>query len=135
MERKERLVARNCPPQREGGARASQGGCGYWTSGVWWGGTAALALSQTLIFAALILAPAILVAPVGVLRLLAATAASSWLLKEKMRGFGWLGCLLVVCGCVIFIMSAPKELDIASNEEYNELFLSPSFLSYIVNPI
>ncbi|KAF2368842.1 Magnesium transporter NIPA [Trinorchestia longiramus] len=115
---------------KDGQVRASEGGCGYWKSGTWWLGTLILLLAQLLMFGSLILAPAILVAPVGVLRILAATAAARWLLKETMKAFGWLGCLLVICGCVVFIVSGPKDKDISSMEEYNTMFVSPSFLTY-----
>ncbi|KAM7507650.1 hypothetical protein LguiA_018103 [Lonicera macranthoides] len=123
--------------QRAGasGARASSGGYGYLLQPLWWIGMITMIVGEFANFVAYIYAPAVLVTPLGALSIIVSAVLAHFLLKEKLRKMGILGCVLCVVGSTIIVLHAPSEHSINSVEEIWELATQPAFLLYTASAI
>ncbi|KAL2520087.1 putative magnesium transporter NIPA6 [Forsythia ovata] len=123
--------------QRAGasGCRASSGGYGYLLVPLWWIGMITMIVGEFANFVAYIYAPAVLVAPLGALSIIVSAVLAHFLLKEKLRKLGILGCVLCVVGSTIIVLHAPGEHGIGSVEEIWELAIQPAFLLYTASVV
>jgi hypothetical protein len=123
--------------QRAGasGARAGSGGYGYLLQPLWWVGMITMIVGEFANFIAYIYAPAVLVTPLGALSIIVSAVLAHFLLKEKLRKMGILGCVLCVVGSTIIVLHAPSEHPINSVEEIWELATQPAFLLYTASAI
>nr|GMD76131.1 probable magnesium transporter NIPA6 [Ipomoea batatas]GMD82058.1 probable magnesium transporter NIPA6 [Ipomoea batatas] len=100
--------------QRAGacGTRASSGGYGYLCEPLWWIGmvTSKFVSAQCAVLA-------------------------HFLLKEKLRKLGVIGCILCVVGSTVIVLHAPGEHSISSVDEIWGLAIQPAFLLYIAAAI
>nr|GMD78108.1 probable magnesium transporter NIPA6 [Ipomoea batatas] len=100
--------------QRAGacGTRASSGGYGYLCEPLWWIG---MVTSKFVSASGAVLA--------------------HFLLKEKLRKLGVIGCILCVVGSTVIVLHAPGEHSISSVDEIWGLAIQPAFLLYIAAAI
>lgn len=123
--------------QRAGvsGPRASSGGYGYLRQPLWWIGMITMIVGELANFIAYIYAPAVLVTPLGALSIIVSAVLAHFLLKEKLRRMGILGCVLCVVGSTVIVLHAPSEHTIDSVEEIWELAIQPAFLLYTASAV
>ncbi|XAR62644.1 hypothetical protein NMG60_11017484 [Bertholletia excelsa] len=123
--------------QRAGasGIRASSGGYGYLLQPLWWIGMITMIVGELANFVAYIYAPAVLVTPLGALSIIVSAVLAHFLLKERLRKMGILGCVLCVVGSTEIVLHAPSEHSISSVEEIWELATQPAFLLYTASAI
>lgn len=123
--------------QRAGvsGPRASSGGYGYLWQPLWWIGMITMIVGELANFIAYIYAPAVLVTPLGALSIIVSAVLAHFLLKEKLRRMGILGCVLCVVGSTVIVLHAPSEHTIDSVEEIWELAIQPAFLLYTASAV
>ncbi|KAH7861228.1 hypothetical protein Vadar_023363 [Vaccinium darrowii] len=123
--------------QRAGvsGPRASSGGYGYLRQPLWWIGMITMIGGELANFIAYIYAPAVLVTPLGALSIIVSAVLAHFLLKEKLRRMGILGCVLCVVGSTVIVLHAPSEHTIDSVEEIWELAIQPAFLLYTASAV
>ncbi|XP_058218395.1 probable magnesium transporter NIPA6 [Rhododendron vialii] len=123
--------------QRAGasGPRASSGGYGYLLQPLWWIGMITMIVGELANFIAYIYAPAVLVTPLGALSIIVSAVLAHFLLKEKLRRMGILGCVLCVVGSTVIVLHAPSEHSINSVEEIWELAIQPAFLLYTASAV
>ncbi|XP_057487985.1 probable magnesium transporter NIPA6 isoform X2 [Actinidia eriantha] len=117
------------------GPRASSGGYGYLLQPLWWIGMVTMIVGELANFIAYIYAPAVLVTPLGALSIIVSAVLAHFLLKEKLRKMGVLGCVLCVVGSTMIVLHAPSEHSISSVEEIWELAIQPAFLLYTASAI
>ncbi|XP_010429006.1 PREDICTED: probable magnesium transporter NIPA6 isoform X2 [Camelina sativa] len=82
-------------------------------------------------FVAYIYAPAVLVTPLGALSIIISAVLAHFLLKEKLKKMGVLGCVSCIVGSVVIVIHAPKEQTPNSVEEIWNLATQPAFLIYV----
>ncbi|KAL6504920.1 hypothetical protein OROHE_023678 [Orobanche hederae] len=123
--------------QRAGasGSRAGSGGYGYLLEPLWWIGMATMIIGELANFVAYMYAPAVLVTPLGASSIIVSAVLAHFLLKEKLRKLGILGCILCVVGSTIIVLHAPGEHSISSVEEIWELAIQPAFLLYTASVV
>ncbi|XP_057973325.1 probable magnesium transporter NIPA6 isoform X5 [Malania oleifera] len=123
--------------QRAGalGPRASSGGYGYLLEPLWWVGMVTMVVGEIANFIAYIYAPAVLVTPLGALSIIVSAVLAHFLLKEKLRKMGILGCVLCIVGSTLIVLHAPSERSLSSVEEIWELAIQPAFLLYTASAI
>uniref|UniRef100_A0A5B7B4V7 Probable magnesium transporter n=1 Tax=Davidia involucrata TaxID=16924 RepID=A0A5B7B4V7_DAVIN len=123
--------------QRAGasGPRASSGGYGYLLQPLWWVGMITMIVGELANFIAYIYSPAVLVTPLGALSIIVSAILAHFLLKEKLRKMGILGCLLCIVGSTVIVLHAPSEHSISSVEEIWDLATQPAFLLYTASAI
>uniref|UniRef100_A0A5B7B3J2 Probable magnesium transporter n=1 Tax=Davidia involucrata TaxID=16924 RepID=A0A5B7B3J2_DAVIN len=123
--------------QRAGasGPRASSGGYGYLLQPLWWIGMITMIVGELANFIAYVYAPAVLVTPLGALSIIVSAVLAHFLLKEKLRKMGILGCLLCIVGSTVIVLHAPGEHSISSVEEIWDLATQPAFLLYTASAI
>ncbi|KAK6923318.1 Magnesium transporter NIPA [Dillenia turbinata] len=112
------------------GPRASSGGYGYLLEPLWWIGMVTMIVGEIANFVAYVFAPAVLVTPLGALSIIVSAILAHFMLNEKLRRMGMLGCLLCIVGSVVIVLHAPEEESITSVEEIWELATQPAFLLY-----
>ncbi|XP_051139153.1 probable magnesium transporter NIPA6 [Andrographis paniculata] len=117
------------------GARANSGGYGYLLEPLWWVGMVAMVVGEFANFVAYMYAPAVLVTPLGALSIIVSAILAHFLLKEKLRKLGVLGCVLCVVGSTVIVLHAPAEHDISSVEEIWALATQPAFLLYTASAV
>lgn len=123
--------------QRAGasGTRASSGGYGYLLEPLWWIGMLTMVVGEFANFVAYIYAPAVLVTPLGALSIIVSAVLAHFLLNEKLRKMGILGCVLCIVGSTVIVLHAPGEHSISSVEEIWDLATQPAFLLYTASAI
>ncbi|GFP87628.1 probable magnesium transporter nipa6 [Phtheirospermum japonicum] len=123
--------------QRAGasGSRAGSGGYGYLQEPLWWIGMLTMIVGEFANFVAYMYAPAVLVTPLGALSIIVSAVLAHFLLKEKLRKLGILGCVLCVVGSTVIVLHAPGEHSISSVEEIWELAIQPAFLLYTASVV
>ncbi|KAL4559129.1 hypothetical protein LXL04_031263 [Taraxacum kok-saghyz] len=123
--------------QRAGasGTRASSGGYGYLLEPLWWIGMLTMVVGEFANFVAYIYAPAVLVTPLGALSIIVSAVLAHFLLNEKLRKVGILGCVLCIMGSTVIVLHAPAEHAINSVEEIWDLATQPTFLLYTASAI
>ena len=73
---------------------------------------------------------AILVTPLGALSVVICAILSTFILKEKLTFFGWIGCVLCIMGATILALNAPETQSVHTIPVFQKLFLSPGFLTW-----
>lgn len=68
-------------------------------------------------FSAYAFAPAILVTPLGALSVIVSAVLAQYVLEERLRPLGKLGCFLCLVGSTVIVLNAPAEGDIKSVTE------------------
>ncbi|KAL3353646.1 hypothetical protein AABB24_018393 [Solanum stoloniferum] len=123
--------------QRAGasGTRASSGGYGYLREPLWWIGMVTMIVGEFANFVAYIYAPAVLVTPLGALSIIVSAVLAHFILKEKLKKLGVLGCLLCIVGSVVIVLHAPREHDLNSVDEIWALATQPAFLLYTASAV
>ncbi|KAL6504570.1 hypothetical protein OROGR_026493 [Orobanche gracilis] len=123
--------------QRAGasGSRAGSGGYGYLLEPLWWIGMATMIIGEFANFVAYMYAPAVLVTPLGASSIIVSAVLAHFLLKEKLRKLGILGCILCVVDSTVIVLHAPGEHSISSVEEIWELAIQPAFLLYTASVV
>ncbi|GAA0151280.1 secondary carrier transporter [Lithospermum erythrorhizon] len=116
-------------------SRASSGGYGYLREPLWWIGMFTMIVGEFANFVAYMYAPAVLVTPLGALSIIVSSILAHFLLKEKLRRLGILGCVLCVVGSIIIVLHAPGEPSIRSVDEIWELAIQPAFLLYTASAV
>ncbi|KAI0028594.1 magnesium transporter NIPA-domain-containing protein, partial [Vararia minispora EC-137] len=106
-------------------------GVAYLASPLWWIGMTMMILGEICNFVAYAFVQAIVVTPLGALSVVISAMLSSIFLKETLTFFGWLGCGLCILGSVIIALNGPQEDSISKILEFQKLFISLRFLSYI----
>ncbi|XP_057973322.1 probable magnesium transporter NIPA1 isoform X2 [Malania oleifera] len=113
----------------------SSGGYGYLLEPLWWVGMVTMVVGEIANFIAYIYAPAVLVTPLGALSIIVSAVLAHFLLKEKLRKMGILGCVLCIVGSTLIVLHAPSERSLSSVEEIWELAIQPAFLLYTASAI
>ncbi|EEH56739.1 NIPA Mg2+ uptake permease family, partial [Micromonas pusilla CCMP1545] len=113
-----------------GGLRAGSGGFGYLREPLWWGGMITMIVGEVANFAAYAYAPAVIVTPLGALSIIVAAVLSHHILRERLNGFGWLGCFLCVVGSLSVVMHAPEDRPIRDVRQLWEMASAPTFATY-----
>ncbi|KAH0711833.1 hypothetical protein KY289_007792 [Solanum tuberosum] len=117
------------------GTRASSGGYGYLWEPLWWIGMVTMIVGEFANFVAYIYAPAVLVTPLGALSIIVSAVLAHFILKEKLKKLGVLGCLLCIVGSVVIVLHAPCEHDLNSVDEIWALATQPAFLLYTASAV
>lgn len=117
------------------GTRASSGGYGYLWEPLWWIGMVTMIVGEFANFVAYIYAPAVLVTPLGALSIIVSAVLAHFILKEKLKKLGVLGCLLCIVGSVVIVLHAPREHDLNSVDEIWALATQPAFLLYTASAV
>ncbi|XP_057793472.1 probable magnesium transporter NIPA6 isoform X4 [Salvia miltiorrhiza] len=86
-------------------------------------------------FVAYMYAPAVLVTPLGALSIIVSAILAHFLLREKLRKLGILGCVLCIVGSTIIVLHAPGEHNISSVDQIWDLATQPAFLLYIASAV
>ncbi|KAI9295320.1 DUF803-domain-containing protein, partial [Neoconidiobolus thromboides FSU 785] len=107
-------------------------GHGYLKSTMWWAGMILMALGEVTNFVAYILAPAVLVTPLGALSVVVSAVLSSVFLKERLNFHGKIGCIICLLGSVIVVLHAPEQSAPGKIDQFMELAISPGFLTYTI---
>ncbi|CAD5319082.1 unnamed protein product [Arabidopsis thaliana] len=107
------------------GTRAGYGGYTYLLEPLWWAGMVTMIVGEAANFVAYIYAPAVLVTPLGALSIIISAVLAHFLLKEKLKKMGVLGCVSCIVGSVVIVIHAPKEQTPNSVEEIWNLATQP----------
>jgi len=102
----------------------------YLKSRTWWTGLITMAFGEIANFAAYSFAPAVLVTPLGALRVLISALLASWMLKEHLGTIGKAGCALCLIGAVVVVLHAPEDKEVQSVDEILFYALKPGFVAY-----
>ncbi|EOA27480.1 hypothetical protein CARUB_v10023617mg [Capsella rubella] len=108
------------------GTRAGYGGYTYLLEPLWWAGMITMIVGEAANFVAYIYAPAVLVTPLGALSIIISAVLAHFLLKEKLKKMGVLGCVSCIVGSVVIVIHAPKEQTPNSVEEIWNLATQPA---------
>ncbi|KAI9571638.1 magnesium transporter NIPA-domain-containing protein [Boletus coccyginus] len=106
-------------------------GVAYLKSPLWWTGMTMMILGEICNFTAYAFVEALVVTPMGALSVVISAILSSWLLKEKLTFFGWLGCALCILGSVIIALNGPQTQTPSLISDFEAMFIAPGFLAYI----
>ncbi|KAL0383979.1 UNVERIFIED_CONTAM: putative magnesium transporter NIPA6 [Sesamum radiatum] len=112
------------------GTRAGVGGYTYLLEPLWWAGMITMIVGEVANFVAYIYAPAVLVTPLGALSIIVSAVLAHFLLKERLRQMGVLGCISCIVGSVVIVIHAPQEQTPSSVQEVWDLATQPAFLIY-----
>ncbi|XP_038706392.1 probable magnesium transporter NIPA6 isoform X2 [Tripterygium wilfordii] len=82
-------------------------------------------------FVAYVYAPAVLVTPLGALSIIVSAVLAHFLLKERIRKMGIVGCVSCIVGSVVIVIHAPQEHTPNSVQEIWTLATQPAFLIYV----
>ncbi|CAA2940378.1 probable magnesium transporter NIPA6 isoform X2 [Olea europaea var. sylvestris] len=113
------------------GTRAGFGGYTYLLEPLWWTGMITMIVGEVANFVAYIYAPAVLVTPLGALSIIVSAILAHFMLKEKLRQMGILGCVSCIVGSVVIVIHAPQEQMPTSVQEIWILATQPAFLIYV----
>ncbi|KAG4973701.1 hypothetical protein JHK87_030522 [Glycine soja] len=114
------------------GTRAGVGGYTYLREPLWWAGMVTMITGEIANFVAYIYAPAVLVTPLGALSIIVSAVLSHFLLKERLRKMGVLGCVSCIVGSIVIVIHAPQEQTPSSVQEIWDLATQPAFLFYVM---
>ncbi|KAL8027829.1 hypothetical protein ABFS82_14G119600 [Erythranthe guttata] len=113
------------------GTRAGVGGYTYLVEPLWWAGMITMIVGEVANFIAYIYAPAVLVAPLGALSIIISAVLAHFMLKERLRRMGVLGCVSCIVGSVVIVVHAPEEHTPSSVQQVWNLATQPAFLIYV----
>ncbi|XP_018433327.1 probable magnesium transporter NIPA6 isoform X3 [Raphanus sativus] len=111
------------------GTRAGYGGYTYLLEPLWWAGMITMIVGEAANFVAYIYAPAVLVTPLGALSIIISAILAHFLLKEKLKKMGVLGCVSCIVGSVVIVIHAPKEQTPNSVQEIWSLATQPVYVA------
>ncbi|KAK8626737.1 hypothetical protein V6N13_134369 [Hibiscus sabdariffa] len=114
------------------GIRAGVGGYTYLLEPLWWAGMITMIIGEIANFVAYIYAPAVLVTPLGALSIIVSACLAHFLLKERIRKMGIVGCVSCIVGSVVIVIHAPQEETPSSVQDIWTLATHPAFLVYVV---
>ncbi|XP_051144498.1 probable magnesium transporter NIPA6 isoform X2 [Andrographis paniculata] len=114
------------------GTRAGVGGYTYLFEPLWWVGMITMIVGEIANFVAYIFAPAVLVTPLGALSIIISAVLAHFMLSERLRRMGILGCVSCIVGSVEIIVHAPQERIPSSVHEVWNLATQPEFLIYVI---
>ncbi|KAK0583429.1 hypothetical protein LWI29_036890 [Acer saccharum] len=112
------------------GTRAGVGGYTYLLEPLWWVGMVTMIVGEVANFVAYAYAPAVLVTPLGALSIIVSAVLAHFMLKERLRKMGVLGCVTCIVGSVVIVIHAPQEHTPNSVQEIWTLATQPAFLVY-----
>ncbi|KAL9993095.1 putative magnesium transporter NIPA [Helianthus debilis subsp. tardiflorus] len=107
------------------------GGYTYLQEPLWWAGMITMIVGEAANFVAYAYAPAVLVTPLGALSIIVSAVLAHFLLKERLKQMGVLGCVSCIVGSVVVVIHAPAESTPTSVEEIWNLAIEPAFLIYV----
>ncbi|KAL2477076.1 putative magnesium transporter NIPA6 [Forsythia ovata] len=113
------------------GTPAGVGGYTYLLEPLWWIGMITMIVGEAANFVAYIYAPAVLVTPLGALSIIVSAILAHFMLKERLRQMGILGCVSCIVGSVVIVIHAPQEHMPTSVQEIWTLATQPAFLIYV----
>ncbi|XP_071700739.1 probable magnesium transporter NIPA6 isoform X1 [Rutidosis leptorrhynchoides] len=113
------------------GFGAGHGGYTYLQEPLWWAGMITMIVGEAANFVAYAYAPAILVTPLGALSIIVSAVLAHFMLKERLKRMGVLGCVSCIVGSIIVVIHAPAESTPTSVEEIWNLAIEPAFLVYV----
>lgn len=113
------------------GFGAGHGGYTYLQEPLWWVGMITMIVGEAANFVAYAYAPAVLVTPLGALSIIVSAVLAHFMLKEKLKRMGVVGCISCIVGSVIVVIHAPEESTPSSVEEIWNLAIEPAFLIYV----
>ncbi|KAK9051931.1 hypothetical protein SSX86_028559 [Deinandra increscens subsp. villosa] len=113
------------------GFGAGRGGYTYLQEPLWWAGMITMIVGEAANFVAYAYAPAVLVTPLGALSIIVSAVLAHFMLKERLKQMGVLGCVSCIVGSVIVVIHAPEESTPTSVEEIWNLAIEPAFLIYV----
>jgi len=96
----------------------------------WWMGMLCMAVGEILNFIAYTIAPAILVTPLGALRVIVSAVLSAMFLKEHLESLGKIGVLLSLLGSTMIVIHAPRHERVSNFIELISRFEDPVFITY-----
>lgn len=111
--------------------RAGVGGYTYLLEPLWWTGMIIMIVGEVANFVAYIYAPAVLVTPLGALSIIVSAVLAHFILKERLRRMGLVGCVSCVVGSVVIVIHAPQEHTPSSVQQIWNLATQPAFLIYV----
>lgn len=107
------------------------GGYTYLLEPLWWTGMIIMIVGEVANFVAYIYAPAVLVTPLGALSIIVSAVLAHFILKERLRRMGLVGCVSCVVGSVVIVIHAPQEHTPSSVQQIWNLATQPAFLIYV----
>ncbi|KAI3780924.1 hypothetical protein L2E82_10917 [Cichorium intybus] len=113
------------------GFGAGHGGYTYLQEPLWWAGMITMIVGEAANFVAYAYAPAVLVTPLGALSIIVSAFLAHFLLKERLKRMGILGCVSCIVGSIVIVIHAPSEHTPTSVEEIWNLAIEPAFLIYV----
>ncbi|KAK6916685.1 Magnesium transporter NIPA [Dillenia turbinata] len=113
------------------GTRAGSGGYTYLMEPLWWAGMVTMIIGEVANFVAYVYAPAMLVTPLGALSIIVSAVLAHFMLKERLRKMGVVGCVTCIVGSVVIVLHAPQEHTPDSVLEIWKLATEPAFLIYV----
>ncbi|XP_027112065.2 probable magnesium transporter NIPA6 isoform X1 [Coffea eugenioides] len=111
--------------------RAGVGGYTYLLEPLWWTGMIIMIVGEVANFVAYIYAPAVMVTPLGALSIIVSAVLAHFILKERLRRMGVVGCVSCVVGSVVIVIHAPQEQTPSSVQQIWNLAIQPAFLIYV----
>ncbi|XP_028055582.1 probable magnesium transporter NIPA6 isoform X1 [Camellia sinensis] len=115
----------------DSGTRAGVGGYTYLLEPLWWVGMSTMIVGEVANFVAYVYAPAVLVTPLGALSIIVSAILAHFMLKERLRKMGVLGCVCCIVGSVVIVIHAPQEQTPNSVREIWTLATQPAFVIYV----
>ncbi|KAL3515019.1 hypothetical protein ACH5RR_021921 [Cinchona calisaya] len=112
-------------------SRAGVGGYTYLLEPLWWSGMIIMIVGEVANFVAYIYAPAVLVTPLGALSIIVSAILAHFMLKERLRKMGLVGCVSCIVGSVVIVIHAPQEHTPSSVQQIWNLATQPAFLFYV----
>jgi uncharacterized membrane protein len=97
----------------------------------WWLGIVCLILGELLTVIAYTNAPAVLVSPLGALRVIVTTLLSVHYLKEKITTSTKLGIAISILGSILIIIHAPRKSSVTTFEELRDHLKTPEFILFL----
>lgn len=97
----------------------------------WWLGILALILGEILTVVAYTNAPAVLVSPLGAMRVIVTTLLSVKYLQERITASTKIGIAISILGSILIVIHAPKKNAVNTFEELREHLESPEFIIYV----
>ncbi|THG20681.1 hypothetical protein TEA_002302 [Camellia sinensis var. sinensis] len=116
----------------DSGTRAGVGGYTYLLEPLWWVGMSTMIVGEVANFVAYVYAPAVLVTPLGALSIIVSAILAHFMLKERLRKMGVLGCVCCIVGSVVIVIHAPQEQTPNSVREIWTLATQPAAAVSIV---
>lgn len=113
------------------GSRAGVGGYAYLSEPLWWAGLITMIVGEIANFVAYVYAPALLVTPLGALSIIVSAVLAHFLLKERIKRMGVIGCVCCIVGSVVIVIHAPEEKQPTSVQQIWDLATEPAFLIYV----